>query len=957
MKTLSIFVALALTGVSLEAADFYLKPGATDFTVSASYTADEAGTIEAESVPGADDVVILPAAVFEVNGASGSFAVLSAVQQIKPRSGAKLVVTVADGVSRLVTPYSVLSGNNDATRLYGTLVKKGAGELVLGPADTELSGSGDAYRYAVNAEVVEGTLRYPENITVNEYGGSLAVSNGATVFMPKSPASTSMMFFNHIYAAAGSLITNDTTRSAGHALEIVPVTYTGYTDSEIAGTVGGRIRIWTQGNLILSGTNNTASAVTTINAGYVSGAFDQYRPNSRGTISLKSFGYAANEPSSIGVAGELISYGSGGGFRYLGTGETTTKGFQSYASAANSIAFLDGGPDGGLVFAGSLTPFGNSDCPHHLRRYCFTGSNRNECVWSGGAGQMSVGGTNFPMHITKAGGGVWRFADHPTRNHLGGVTVAEGTLVIESVADTNEMCSLGLGTIPTLDDVLAVEKGLYTDYSITLGSTFASFINGAPTLAYAGAFSGGCHTRKIALAGKGGTLSNATDSAKLKFYGINARDTGTTPTLVLTGGGTGENTAGDISDGAGEVSVVKRGAGTWTLDRDLTFSGDLRVEAGMLKIVKTRENPPYTWFRYSICQFGPAYSSTYKTVNMRELALYDATGARQNLELKPVLHDPYPYGVTTNAYADPYGLEPGEVTYATPVRYTHRLDNNGGGTVYTDLEGYFTGLGASSTTTTHKYYVAFETAPNLNDPKTWVTIVMRLTNGVPPITHFDLQNYSNYGTVYNWPKYAVWDGSGDGVHWNRIYDNRTTGGFGLDYFATNELGVVYGPGACGPGGISGSVYNSYTANLWLSDGKSYVSGQLRPLSGRTGYAFSTTGEVGSFSCLEHVASVSVAEGATLSTDDAVELKSLKIDAAGMGAVKGFSFAATGKLDITGAWDETAIVLPGTYEGCSGMENLSGWSLSLDGEPTTGREVVWSNGKLRLIKKGFIIILM
>jgi len=194
MKALSIFGALALTGVSLAAADFYLKPGAADFTVSASYTTDEAGTIEADRVPGTEDVVILPAAVFEVNGASASFAVLSAVQQIKPRSGAKLVVTVASGVSRLVAPYSVLSGASE--RLYGTLVKKGAGELVLGPADTELSSSGDAYRYAVNAEVAEGTLRYPENITVNEYGGSLAVSNGATVFLPKSPANASMIVFN-----------------------------------------------------------------------------------------------------------------------------------------------------------------------------------------------------------------------------------------------------------------------------------------------------------------------------------------------------------------------------------------------------------------------------------------------------------------------------------------------------------------------------------------------------------------------------------------------------------------------------------------------------------------------------------------------------------------------------------------------------------------------------------------
>ena len=83
------------------------------------------------------------------------------------------------------------------------------------------------------------------------------------------------------------------------------------------------------------------------------------------------------------------------------------------------------------------------------------------------------------------------------------------------------------------------------------GIIFASFINGAPTLAYAGAISGGCHTRKIALAGKGGTLSNE--------------------------GGSLQNASGHAAtlDGSAHGALTLKGIYTVTSNSTTFFVGDL----------------------------------------------------------------------------------------------------------------------------------------------------------------------------------------------------------------------------------------------------------------------------------------------------------------------------------------------------------------------------------------------
>lgn len=949
---------MSLAWSTATGATLYLKPGATDFTLAGSYTTDAAGTRDATSAPGSGDVIVLKGnTTYEVDGASASFATLSGCSQIKPEQGAKLVVT-AETDARLVAPFYVAVENSEK-RGYGTLVKKGAGMLVLGPADTELSADTDAYRYAVNAEVVAGTLRYPENITKNEYVGSLVISNGATVFMPKSPASGSQIYFHHIYAAKGSLITNDTTRSmgTGHVIDVYPYTYSGYTDSEIAGDVGGGVRFWMRGNILLSGTNNTVITQTTSNGGADQNAVGGlYRPNGAGTILVRKFGNL-NEPGSIGAGTQMLCHNGGGGFRYLGDGETTSKALSTYS--VSKPLFIDGGPNGGLTLTGSLSPYSDANSPPNVRRFFLDGSNRTECVWAGGMSRLKKGDTYFPMHVTKGGSGTWRFAHHDARMHIGGTTAAEGTLAFESLTEKGVMCAFGPATQPTADDKDAVTKGAWEDYSLTLGHTNAKH---AATLAYVGDEAAACHTRKMVLAGAGGTLSNGTESARLAFFGISARDAGSSPTLVLDGGGVCTNLAGDISDGAGTLSVTKRGAGTWKLSRDLTFSGDLRVENGTL-LVEKKENVPFTWFRYSICQLGVSYNTSYKEVSMRELALYDATGTRQNIGLVPVHPDPYSYGVETNAYAAPsLDLQPGQVAYGysgdwpwgtarTAVGYMHQDADYA---TYVDIEGYFNDWGSTKSGQPHRYHLKFTTAPHMSEPGTWITLVMRLPNGVPPITHFDLQTMGNVDSRNNWPKYAVWEGSTDGIHWNPIYDNRETGGFDFDYSYTNGKGQASGF-VKAPAGES--AYGWYWCNLWLSDAMPFTNNATlkRPLSGRTGYAFSATGETATFSSLANVRSVSVAAGATLATEDGLELPALAIDANGMGTIDGFTFAADGALEVLNASDAADIALPGNYVNCTGQDNLQDWSLTVNGKPTMKRQLVNVNGVLHLIKRGSLLI--
>ena len=949
--------SLGLWASAACAGEFFLKPGATDLSVASSYTTEAGGSVDCGAAPGSADTIVLPAdSTCSVDSASASFATLAGCARIRPEKGATLEVTVADGTARLVAPFYA-AAEDSVKRTYGTLVKKGDGTLVLGPSTAITSSTPAAsYLYSVNVDVRAGTLRYPENITVNGYGGNFTAADGTTVFMPKSPGSASQFYFNHICTAAGSLLTNDTTRgmASGHVIGVTP--YAGcktVEDSEIAGRVAGGIRIWTTGNLILSGTDNTVLSCVTANGG----SYGYHTPGGKGTILVKTFGSVAGAPSSLGCGTTMMVYTSGGGFRYLGEGEATSRDFQLYTGKL--IGFLDAGPVGKLLFAGRLRPEHDASCTPYVRMFHFTGSNRNESVWSGSCGRLVTGGVTYPLHITKSGSGIWRFAENRDRYHLGGLTVADGVLRFDSIAERGLMCSLGTAALPTVNayDAVTADRTQLVDYAFTLGGKTAEGATADPVMEYSGSDSATCSTRPIVLAEGGGRLRNNSSVARFAFFGISARDVGTNPTLTLDGDGAAVNTAGDITNGLGTVSVVKRGTGKWTLTRDLTFSGDLEVKEGTLEVANVSTN--YTWFRYTICQLGKSYGKDHTTVHMRELALYDATGTRQNIGLTPVYPEPYPYvdektlGPALDAALD---LQPGEVSYTrcpdearTLRSYVHQ---NPDLTKFIDLDGYFSGEGKTMPGMAHKYYVNFDIAPKVDDPSTWIPIVMRLRDDVPPITHFDLQVMSNYNSCNNWPNYVIWEGSVDGLHWDVIFDNRgTEKGFELDRTYVDKNGALCGLGA------STSTYTTYVCNLWMSDMMPHTNNATmkRPYPA-SGYAFSATGIDRKFSQLQNVRSISVAEGATLKVSgERLPLSSLKVDVSGAGTLDGFAFGETGTIDVTGAGNAADVALPGSFANCTGLENVENWAVKLDGVVRTGRMVVCRNGELHLVKRGLLLI--
>ena len=960
MKKSSVVLscALALSGM-VEAADCYLKLNATDLSVASSYTSDPEGKIDCTQPPTSSDRIILPAnSTYAVDGASASFATLAGCQWIRPNKGATLMITVAkENRARLTAPF-YYAVENSAVRTYGTIVKLGEGELVLGPETQLANTTENGYRYASNAEVREGILRYPEDILANSTVGNVTISDGATVFMPKSANTASQIYFNHLYAAPGSLITNDTTRgiTTGHVIGITQ--YSGYkpeADSEIAGLMAGGVRIWSSnGNLLISGTNNTIQPCTTTAGG---GAAGRYAPCGVGTILVNSFGASANKPSSIGCHSAFMVHGSGGGFRYLGEGETTSKSIQLYQS--RYPAFLDAGPVGNLTITGALQPYSDSADNAVVKVFHFSGSNRNESVWSGSCFEVVKDGVSYPLYLGKTGSGTWRLAHNESRWCSGGVTVADGTLRFDTLEERGVMCAFGLATNLTAEAYDAVKKGNYVDYAFTLGGKTAENAVADPVMEFSGSASAACHTRPLVLAEGGGRLRNDSPTTRLAFYGVSARDAKTNPTLTLDGAGTAGNTVGDITNGLGTVSVTKRGSGTWRLARELSFSGDLKVEEGTLEIEKN-VSTNFTWFRYTICQLGKgAYNVNRTTVNMRELALYDATGTRQNVGLQPVYPDPYPTDTTSYlpALDAALDLKPGEVSYArtpgvnraTPAYKHQPLPYNSSGSI--DLEGYFSGLGKTIADQPHKYTITFEKAPRLTVPSTWIPIVMRLGDGVPPITHFDLQVMSNYSTSSCWPNYVIWEGSTDGVHWHTIFDNRgEADGFKLDRTYVNEKGELCGLGA------STDKYTTYVCNLWMSDMLPYTGvGVKRPYP-QCGYAFASTGVDEAFSQLENVRSVSVAQGATLKAIGGLTLDKLDIDASGAGTFDGFAFAEAGVIDVKGA-DLSAgdIELPATFSNCTDLENVRFWTVRIGGTEKKGRVIEVRNGKLHLVRLGLSVI--
>lgn len=470
---------------------------------------------------------------------------------------------------------------------------------------------------------------------------------------------------------------------------------------DFAGVICGKIRYYSRGEVSLTGTNSTFA-----------GNFAIHSMGGTGVTGLKKIGLNG-QPSSMGTSGSIDIREGGGTLRYLGTGETTDKGFSLYPSGTRAV--IDGGVSGGVTFNGKWGSSGG-----RLVRLALKGTNAAPCVFNGEYAEHSQSGTNYSTYVAKEDPGVWVFKHHASRANRGVVDVREGTLQFESIAEAGQICSLGRADLLFADVISGNTNGFGVAYAFSLGTPSTT-----GTLEYVGTDGAKCGTRKLVLQGAGRLKS---DSAPWSFSGGVESLTAGGKTLYLDGSAT--NTLGTVTDGAGTVGITKEGSGTWQLTATNAFTGPLEVKAGRMILDKRG----YTYYRFNLLQRNYDIPGGDTNIELTEFALYSSDGVRRNLNL------------TKNGTNNVAGLNPGEFcpmgsypTYATR-NDINLFDNN---------------VNSQWTVNTVEFL-----------PATPIRLVMRLAEGTPPIAGYDLQYWSADTNRY----LSGWsiEGSRDGVAWDLL---------------------------------------------------------------------------------------------------------------------------------------------------------------------------------------------
>ena len=931
-------VVMSLMALVAQSGTYYLKSGATDFSVAASYTLDASGTTPATSVPGSTDEVVVPAGTFAIAGDSASFETLSGVKRVRPNDGAVLEFSIAADDTRTFNAPINWNGescaynaaNADATlKCYGRIVKKGSGTLILASSGNTTAGN-YSQDYFTQIDFRQGTLKLPQNAVGNMCFGDLTMEAGTTLVTCGNTNNTTDARSTLVRSFNGDgTITNETKRSVGQIFS--PYARNLVQDNVFRGRICDPVKLRLAGRLTQCGnsTGIAQSIVVESNSNHLNDGYDR--------------GYYSFENVALLGSATFFQYsGTGGAMHYFG-GEDATIAQNAYLYTRQYPASFDAGWHGGLNITGNWRAEAEDVNAAVSKWVVLMGSNTVPCTISGnfvetnwvGAAYASSDGIPYPIFVDKRGSGTWRFAAE--RNHSGGFAIKEGCLQFESIAEKGMASSLGnstnLTTACSARDLLSYR----VDYAFSLGSADAS---AAPAVfEFVGATSGVSRTRPLVLNGKGGAIrASGIGSARLGFGDVSALAAGET-TLVIDGTNTLFNTISGVRDGSGRVNVVKNGDGDWYLSCSNTFSGDLAVNAGTLTVL----GPKYTWFRFTAKQTG---NSNY-VIAFRQLALYDANGVRQNIGLS--VAPPKANDADTMFWpdSDSAGLAPGSFAFGSKtflVRLYDAVDrwvNQLFGDV-TSSNTFPDGTYSGDRFRMRVYKTDDGSTQGIkkSNPNSWIPFVMRLTNGAPEIVSYDIASYWNSNATNEWPKIATMEASIDGVNW--------------DLVETNDLGEVLAEHNYDFSIPLGGKNNS---NMWFSDG-SQLNGRTpsKATTPRPGAGFPIRGRVANFTMpLQNVRSISVAAGATLKTETEVVISSLKVDVGGAGTMDGFTFAENGTINVLTDATSQPIELPGTYVNCIGLENIAGWGVEVNGNRTQKFTPEVVDGRIRLRGKGFKLI--
>ena len=897
--------------------------GASNWNSTSSYT-------DTTFVPGAGDVVVIPdnAIVYLNSSDTASFNIMSNLSYLCfTYTNSVLEITVPEGGDVLFDcKFKGLWEPNGNGQFYsGLIVKKGKGRITVGdgskyPEDTRIQG-----RHQLPVRVEEGTWRLPQNIpgTLNAYEemSAIHVEEGATICLSTGNPS----FYNQFtrLTGKGTVTTGD---SVKRQFRILDQQYGG--PSRFEGVFDEGVCYFSSARVFLEGTNSVMAHAPT-----VFGAYGSYATNTGYTAVMK-FGMAG-EPSSIGTNGVVEVNVRGGGWGYLGNGETTDKEFRWYPYQAAGVSYvsmlLDGGANGGLTFTGHWR---SKPGMYGIGSIVLTGSNTVsacvvDCPVQFEKAESSSIYTN-PVSIVKTGTGKWRFTHSKFRDQLGVFDIQQGTIQADSLEEAGVQSALGFANnmyeegYATTNNAIIPEDKRVTDYAIVLGSEAADSIAGVAaegTLEYTGTNSAYCFTRPYVLDGDA-RLKNST-SHRFWTGQVRSRSAGT-KTLTLDGNSVNTNLLADITDaGAGVISLAKEGSGTWIVSGTNDIRGDIAVKAGTL-ILQNINGLPYTWHKWQIrSNYATSTVSDGYTGRIRpcEFGLFKADGTRVNRDL---------------AYCEEYqDLEPGQAAYATHLkRY---------GAIYVPDEDKSTGISGPPLLTRlfdgksslAGLRIAYRTVPNdqktelvpqVDKPETWLNFMMRLAEGAGEAASWDYSDYygttGTEGTTRQWNiKTSALYGSANGANWELL-------------------------------AVAADVPMRADKQLWAFDGRQVVTSgahtNCNTIASRVAQnAYPFLGNM--------AGAVSVAPNATLVCEGAqITFAKIKLDAAGAGTIRGAAFAADGEISVENVTTKDEIVFAGLFDGCDATANIGTWDIRENGEITAHRRAFVRGGDLRLVCKGFCV---
>jgi fibronectin-binding autotransporter adhesin len=551
--------------------------GSSVALASASSIGSDAGTLTIPSLTGAFGLTKVGAGTVNITGATAvtSTVVEAGTLYMGAQTGASTTTTLgaASAVtlngSGNLTVRRTNTGNSDVTGAIG-----GTGSLTLIGDNLTTSQSGDF--------VLNNTSTYSGGTTITgarvQYKAASALGTGSITTGPNG-----QVFFD-----AGMTLTNNFTLSSG----------LGWNES--AGYLGAlRMNGTTlSGTITLTAETRITSAGTSTLSGVISGGFgmDFFEDNAIGTISLSgentytgtttvnSMGAGSTFPNLI--VGNNSALGTTAGGTVVVGGGTTGVGSQltladgitvtdetltlDATSAGYRASLVTGGTatwDGNVITAGTggfvgfytngagMT-IGSTDAD------TITGT--NSLVLRGtGTGTVNSTLSMGANGIIKTDASTWTITSN--NNDFTGIpAAASGILSVSSIANIGVNSALGAGA------------------SITLGQNSAT----AGRLQFTGV-SGGASNRALFInngtTGGAGAIENTVTGQTLTLSGaLTVATPASACSLTLTGAGDGVLSGGIAATPA--LSLIKSGAGTWTLPVANTYTGATIIGGGTLAL-------------------------------------------------------------------------------------------------------------------------------------------------------------------------------------------------------------------------------------------------------------------------------------------------------------------------------------------------------------------------------------